>query len=72
MLLTFHTSTSDFLNILLYFFEKWNQSIVLTKWSLLLENGFAITILENVEIKDYRKIGDQKTKNISKNGLIYN
>jgi hypothetical protein len=39
---------------------------------LLLENGFAITILENVEIKDYRKIGDQKTKNISKNGLIYN
>jgi hypothetical protein len=31
---------------------------------LLLENGFAITILENVEIKDYRKIRDRKTKNI--------
>jgi hypothetical protein len=31
---------------------------------LLLENGFAITILENVEIKDYRKIRDRKTKKI--------
>jgi hypothetical protein len=29
---------------------------------LLLENGFAVTILENVEIKDYRKIRNQKTK----------